>query len=207
MCTVSRRAALALVFLAVAASPALAQLEPAGVPCVPADGNALTLARITSSAPVEGARVYFRARGREDWYFLEMEEGKDGERWAVLPIPERKTTAVEYRLFMQDVEGRRIESAPVTVEVSGKCTPNLNLEQLRYASNLIIGLTRAGQPEKPEGFSCIGVSSIITLDNQLRPSYPCLAVTQRYPSPDPKQLDTIRQDPVTDFLPSGRARR
>ncbi len=140
---------------------------------VPAGGNALIRASVPPGTTVSSARVYFNAEGKKPEYYLEMVRGDEGAFWAVLPIPKSETKAVNYRVVLRDAIGQESAAAHELVPVQGKADSALSEAELRYAKNLVIGVTEASAALLPEGFECYGVVSSINVQGELKPNEIC----------------------------------
>jgi hypothetical protein len=144
--------------------------------CVPGDGNARVTAVVTSGAPITSVRVYFRAVEKSQDYFLEMRRAENGSYWAVLPVPESGTKAVQYKLFVRDGDGLDASTEPFVARTGSNCPVTLSDEEKRYAANLVIGLTSDAQNAIPDGFRCVGLVSKITVNGELKPNDECKKV-------------------------------
>ncbi len=165
-------AALVAVGTAGAAMSEPPRIQHEALTCVPAAANARIGAVITSGAQITSARVYFRAVERTTEYYLQMRRGEGNAYWAVLPIPEGYTKAVQYRIVVRDGDGMDAATDPVVAR-TGSCSAYLVDEEKRYANNLVVGLTNDMQPSIPEGFKCTGVVSKITTNGELRSNDEC----------------------------------
>lgn len=144
--------------------------------CVPSDGNARVKANISAGSPLTSVRLYFRAAQWSRDYYLEMRRGDAGLFWAVLPVPESGTKAVQYRIVTRDGDGFEASTDSIVVPTDSNCTVNLTDEEKRYANNLVIGLTNDQQNAIPDGFKCVGLVSKITVNGELRPNDECRKV-------------------------------
>ncbi len=140
---------------------------------VPAGGNALIRASVPPGTTVSSARVYFNADGKKPEYYLEMVRGDEGAFWAVLPIPKSETKAVNYRVVLRDAMGKESAAPHELVPVQGKVESALSEAELRYAKNLVIGVTEPAAALLPEGFECYGVVSSINVQGELKPNEIC----------------------------------
>lgn len=125
---------------------------------------------------VSAARVYFNAEGKKPEYYLEMVRGDGGFYWAMLPVPKPETKNVQYRIVFSDGAGRPSETRSVTVPVKGSVKEPPSETEMRYARNLVIGVTDANAPLMPEGFECIGIVSSINVRGELKPNEVCRTV-------------------------------
>ena len=157
-----------------AAAPIVVSPEP--VEAVPSGGNARIAAHVPAGATVSAARVYFNAEGKKPEYYLEMVRGDAGLFWAMLPVPKPETKKVQYRIVISDGEGKASQTPQATVPVKGSAKVEPTDAEMRYARNLVIGMTDASAPLLPEGWECIGVVSSINVRGELKPNEVCRTV-------------------------------
>lgn len=143
---------------------------------VPAGANARITARTPAGATVSAARVYFNAAGKTPEYYLEMVRGDAGFFWAMLPVPKPETKQVQYRVVISDGEGKPWVVPQATVPVKGSAKVEPTDAEMRYARNLVIGVTDPSAPLLPEGWECIGVVSSINIRGELKPNEVCRTV-------------------------------
>lgn len=143
---------------------------------IPAEGNVRITASVPPGSTVSAARVYFNAEGKKPEYYLEMVRGDGGFFWAMLPVPKPETKNVLYRIVFSDGAGRPSETRSVTVPVKGSVKEPPSETEMRYARNLVIGVTDANAPLMPEGFECIGIVSSINVRGELKPNEVCRTV-------------------------------
>ena len=101
------------------------------------------------SARVARARVYFRAEGVGDWYFVEMKAEAPCFR-GILPRPKKSLKHVAYYVVVTDqefAEARTEEYAPVVVPNEASCSEGLVAPFLTSAS-VVLG----GAAAVPAGF-------------------------------------------------------
>lgn len=128
--------------------------------CLPVDTSAQVVAGTPAS--VSSARVYFRPDSGTSDYFVEMRRGS-GDGWVgFLPAAISEQTAVTYRVEMKDSDGKALRTPPRHVRASVACPVRMTDEERRMSKNLVIGLTAAGQPVVPVGFSPVGIVARIT---------------------------------------------
>jgi len=136
--------------------------------CVPAGGNTKLVA---TGEGLASARVFFKAEGAATEYYVEMLQGPDGF-WAVLPIPLPEVSAVSYRIVGRDADGAEKVVEGGSVPVSAACASfALVADEARVANNLVVGQTTHNIGL--EGFSCEGVTHVITLSGEMRPFNEC----------------------------------
>ncbi len=153
----------------------LAPMVAEGVPishetlrCIPVDASARVVAGTTAAQAVSSARVYFRPEGVPFDYFVEMRRAT-GDNWVgFLPSAASPETAMVYRVEMKDADGVTRRTAPVRVQASAACPMRMSDEETRMSKNLILGLTAAGQPVVPAGFSSVGIVARISPEGDLQ---------------------------------------
>ena len=73
-----------------------------------------------------------------------------------------------YRVEMKDADGATRRTAPARVQASTSCPIRMSDEETRMSKNLILGLTAAGQPVVPAGFSSMGIVARISPEGDLQ---------------------------------------
>lgn len=145
--------------------------------CIPVDSSARVLAGTTAAQPVSSARVYFRPEGVTFEYFVEMRRAT-GDNWVgFLPAASSAETAIVYRVEMKDADGLARRTSPTRVQASTSCPIAMSAEETRMSKNLILGLTAAGQPVVPTGFSAVGIVARISPEGDLQTLPPGSAET------------------------------
>ena len=181
-----RRKGIALVaLLSVLAAPGLIAANAptlSGMSCAPtmttiSCASPAAPVRVTARIPAPGAsaRVYFKARGEQDEYYVDMRRSTtDDTMWAFIPAPMTTTPSFTYRIVAMDVAGVQVATPLSTATVTASCpAQSWPAEQQRVASNMIIGLTLPDQSSVPPGFQCRGVVSYITSMGELLPNEEC----------------------------------
>ena len=164
--------ATALLFASVAARVAAGAVDHEPLLCLPMDTSARVSASVGREASVSSARVYFRPEGAASDYFLEMRRSS-GSNWvAFFPVVASSETAVLYRIEVRDGEGRMQATPAVRVKASPGCQALMTDDERRMAKNLVLGLTVAGQPVVPVGFSSAGIVARITPSGDLQTVLP-----------------------------------
>lgn len=136
--------------------------------CIPVDASARVAAGTSASVAVSSARVYFRPEGVAFDYFVEMRRGT-GDNWVgFLPAASSQETAITYRIEVKDAEGVARRTAPTRVQASASCPVRMSDEDRRMSKNLVLGLTAAGQPVVPAGFSSLGIVARISPEGDLQ---------------------------------------
>ena len=161
---------------ALSAAPLAVVTKPLG--CVAPDRNARITARI--QGPVKSARVVFRSADPKcDEYFVEMRQSANDPTlyWALLPLVAPGTRVVSYQVRVDPGNGEKpvlSPSEPLTVPVREGCTADpLSEAEQRAANNMTLGLTSSGQTGAPCAFRCNGITSVLTIANELRPNEEC----------------------------------
>ncbi|HEX6899491.1 MAG TPA: hypothetical protein VF789_07260 [Thermoanaerobaculia bacterium] len=127
--------------------------------CLPSEANGLVKATVNGGGPGQSARLYFRWKEHEDFYWVAMEADPGGRFWAVPPKPEKRNEQVEYYGALVDPAGKVVaRSETQIVKVTADCKPNLGPRELGVAENLTVGETSAKQQgKKVMAFLCDGV--------------------------------------------------
>jgi len=158
----------ALVFGMVPVSAEMIPISHEPLTCIPVDSSARVAAGTAASEAVSSARVYFRPEGVASDYFVEMRRGT-GDNWVgFLPSAASPDTVITYRIEMRDSEGRARRTAPVRVQASASCPVRMSDEDKRMSKNLVLGLTVAGQPVVPAGFTAAGIVARISPEGDLQ---------------------------------------
>lgn len=151
--------------------PASAEVVPIShepLTCIPVDASARVAAGTAAAEAVSSARVYFRPEGAASDYFVEMRRGT-GDNWVgFLPAAASTETAILYRVEMKDADGLARRTAPVRVKASASCPVRMSDEDRRMSKNLVLGLTAAGQPVVPAGFTAAGIVARISPEGDLQ---------------------------------------
>jgi hypothetical protein len=181
-----------LLCLLIAAAPCgfgapVGKIAQESIPCIPDRMNARIVVRVTGLSGIGSVRVYFRYTGKaaeddlkseaavasEDknpYSYMEMRQAENGLFWAVLPKPEDRITAVQYRIVATDGENLRTTSDLFTIPIRTDCPVNLSDDEKKFAVNLVVGLTVAEQTFVPKGFLCDGIVGQITVTGELKPA-------------------------------------
>ena len=158
----------ALIFGMVSASAEVIPISHEPLMCIPVDSSARVAAGTAASEAVSSARVYFRPEGVASDYFIEMRRGT-GDNWVgFLPSAASEDTVITYRVEMKDSEGRARRTAPVRVQASASCPVRRSDDDRRMSKNLVLGLTAAGQPVVPAGFTAAGIVARISPEGDLQ---------------------------------------
>ncbi len=166
----------ATLLVASAALAAVPVMTPSVPTCVSRDGNTLVSLSVKPETGWSTVRVYFRRGGLPEFYYIEMRSDGAGRYWATLPRPEAGTKSADIQFAVRDAEGVETRSALQAVSVISPCTVTLSPDQERFAHNLVVGETVAGQSgQSLSGWQCTGVISRINMDGQLRPDATCRA--------------------------------
>jgi hypothetical protein len=127
--------------------------------CVPQEDNGLVRATVTSSGPGLSARLYFRWREHEDYYWVALEAEAGGRFWATPPKPELRNEQIELYGALVDATGKVVSrSESQVVPVTKDCGVQLGPKEQGVAQNLTVGETSPKQQgKKVLGFLCDGV--------------------------------------------------
>ena len=151
--------------------PANAEVTPIShetLTCIPVDSSARVAASTSAAEAVSSARVYFRPEGAASDYFVEMRRGT-GDNWVgFLPAAASTETTILYRVEMKDADGLARRTAPARVKASASCPVRMSDEDRRMSKNLVLGLTAAGQPVVPAGFTAAGIVARISPEGDLQ---------------------------------------
>lgn len=167
--------------LALFAAPLLFAQTPVLTPkyaaCVTPDGNALVRVNVKPETGWSSVRTYFRRSNNTDLYFLEMRSEGAGNYWATLPLPEQATREIDVQAVVRDAEGKETRGPAGKIAVSGGCAETLTTEQQKFAQNLVVGETMAGQKGTGVlGFKCDGIISRIDSTGIMRSDDYCRGV-------------------------------
>lgn len=167
--TLPRNVLLAALLLGtVSASADITSISHEPLSCIPVDSSARVAAGMGAAEAISSARVYFRPDGVAWDYFVEMRRGT-GDNWvAFLPSASSPETAITYRIEVKDADARVRRTAPVRVQASLSCSLRMSDEDRRMSKNLVLGLTAAGQPVVPAGFTAAGIVARISPDGDLQ---------------------------------------
>jgi hypothetical protein len=162
-------------FAAAAAAQPSISVEPTR--CLPVTGNGIVRAAGAGEAAGGSARLYFRWRGHDEFFWVEMEPAGAGRYWGVPPKPERRNEEVEYYGALLDAAGREVaRSEPQTTRVTGDCRVELSPQEEGVAANLTIGETAQHQEGKPVlGFLCEGIVTRVNFQGIRRADEVCRA--------------------------------
>jgi hypothetical protein len=146
--------------------------------CLPREENGVVRAAIPSSlAAGQGARLYFRWREHEDFYWVAFEAEPGGRYWATPPKPEQRNEQVEMYAAVVDPTGKAIaRSETQIVKVKDDCKVKLTEKERGVAQNLTVGETSAKQQgQKVLAFLCDGVVTRINHASVRRSDEVCRA--------------------------------
>src|SRR5689334_1977099 len=114
------RTGLAILLTVAASSPTFAQtirIDHAGAGCLVAEKFPRMVACFSPASRLARARVYFRARGSESWYWVDMKADAPCH-FGILPRPMRSTTGIDYYVEAIDTgsaNSRTPQFAPTVV--------------------------------------------------------------------------------------------
>ena len=123
----------------------------------------LVEAAITARSGLKSVRVYFKAHGFADWYYVDMQVHEEARYLGLLPQPLPNTKQVDYYIGALDAGLRSTQTREFAPTVtSGPCElPKSPLAALVGAAKIILGGTRAGQVPIPPGFSNAAISAFV----------------------------------------------
>ncbi len=127
--------------------------------CMPQEENGVVRAAIPSLATGQSARLYFRWKDHEDFYWVALESEPGGRYWAIPPKPERRNDHVETYAAVVDPAGKVVaRSESQMIPVKSDCKVQLSEKERGVAENLTVGETSAKQQgQKVLAFLCDGV--------------------------------------------------
>jgi hypothetical protein len=145
--------------------------------CIPDEAQAKLLCDVTPSTSIASVRGYFHSDAYKDDYFIEMRRGAGNRFFAIFPWVDTKVTrGVTYRIVVKSGDGRESSTEQVLVPVTNACSVSLSEEEKKYASNLVVGVTKSGQPLAPDGFLCKDIVSVITVNGEMKSAEDCRKV-------------------------------
>jgi hypothetical protein len=145
--------------------------------CLPQENNGLVRATVSSPAPGQSVRLYFRWKDHEDFYWVTMEAEPSGRFWATPPKPEKRNEQVEYYAALVDAAGKAIaRSDTQMVPVTNDCRVQLGPKEKGVAENLTVGETSPKQQgKKVMAFLCDGVVTRVNSEGVRRADEVCRA--------------------------------
>jgi hypothetical protein len=133
-------------------------IDHQAVDCLLAGSHPLLDARFNPQ-DVAKPRVYFRADGTVNWYYVDMNAG-DGGYHGILPKPQATTRKIDYyieALGQTLVSGRTQEYGPLVVKRKSECDKKMIAAVAASAGKLVVGSDTAGAPPIPAGFEAAGI--------------------------------------------------
>lgn len=123
--------------------------------------GAFATVEATVSPPEETVAVqaYFRARGTEDWFYVEL-TGEDGSWSGLLPSPAPTTDAVDYFVLATDQEGTSSRTEGASAAVTQDCA-SVGNGAADEEPSLAVGALRYGSAAAPPGFLTDGITTRI----------------------------------------------
>ena len=124
--------------------------------CLVADKHPRLLACVSPRAQAARTRVYFRAGGTRDWYFVEMKPNGSCLE-GVLPKPRPTLKHVDYYVSVTDrafAESRTGEHSPLVVQSEGECREGL--APFLPNASVVATPASAGAAALPAGFAVTG---------------------------------------------------
>ena len=127
--------------------------------CIPHEENGVVRAAIPALTTGQSARLYFRWKDHEDFYWVALEAEPGGRYWGIPPKPERRNDHVETYAAVVDPAGKVVaRSESQMISVKSDCKVRLSEKERGVAENLTVGETSAKQQgQKVLAFLCDGV--------------------------------------------------
>lgn len=127
--------------------------------CIPQEDNGVVRATASSLGTGQVARIYFRWKEHEDFYWVPMEAEPGGRYWGTPPKPEMRNEQVELYGAIVDADGKVLARSPAQVaKVTDDCKLQLTPKERGVAENLTVGETSAKQQgQKVLAFLCDGI--------------------------------------------------
>lgn len=173
----------ALIFGVLPVSAEVTAISHETLTCIPVDSSARVVAGMGASEAISSARVYFRPDGAAADYFVEMRRATADNWVGFLPAAISAETVITYRIEVKDADARVRRTPPTRVQASVACPVRMSDEEKRMSRNLVLGLTRAGQPVVPAGFSAAGIVARISAEGDLQTLPPGTVTAARIESP------------------------
>jgi hypothetical protein len=126
--------------------PAAIEIEHQAPACVAAGQYARLDACFRPASQLARARLYFRAFGTPDWFYVEMKPGTPCHK-GTLPKPKKDIGRIEYYISATDRRSSetRTKDATLLVTSDGRC-PSGPLAPVGDGSGLVIGSLTGGAP-------------------------------------------------------------
>lgn len=131
--------------------------------CVQASEFPRVGAGVTSTVGVRGARVYFKAHGQTDWYYVDMRVLEGARYLALLPRPLPETKQLDYYVHALDAQVQMAQTDTYDPEVTrGQCALRKKLPLWKGPIEILLHGTRELQAPIPPGFSSQGIVGFVT---------------------------------------------
>jgi len=163
---------MALLYCSLAAADAL-NIVHTPLDCIVQNTFPVLDSAIDPAPNVTGSKIYFKATGTSDWYYVQMKSTGGGAWQGTLPKPAPALQGIDYYLTAMDfqsAQNRTNEYHPI-VSTKTYCE-NQSMTVAESADTdkivLVIGLVRAGQEIIPEGFLSEGITQVIMPDGTVQ---------------------------------------
>jgi PKD repeat protein len=131
--------------------------------CVQASEFPRVSAGVSSTVGVRGARVYFRAHGYPDWYYVDMRVLEGTRYLALLPRPLPETKQLDYYVHALDAQVQMSQTDTYDPEVTrGQCALRKKLPIWKGPMEILLHGTKELQAPIPPGFSSQGIVGFVT---------------------------------------------
>jgi hypothetical protein len=161
------RALIAVLVLLSSAAVVLAEepvIDHQPVVCSLPGKNPRICSYVADDGEVKRARVYFRAKGKELYYWTEM--AFDGIQYcATLPIAERSVRGVEYYIWAIDdnFEAGRTRTYTISLVPEAPCEYPVFDDDPQRCSSLVVNATSPKQGSKVSDFSPQGIARFVAV--------------------------------------------
>ena len=163
----SWRKSIATLILALLVTPsgAVVTIEHQPIDCIVRNTHAKVEARYTPEA-VTKKRVFFRAPGTEDFYWVELAGAQAGAAAGFLPKPHPTTASIEYYVegAVSDTDRGETERFAPVVSTMTFCqneAKNFRQPADNEKVSIVLGLVRWGQAAVPQGFLPSNIVSVV----------------------------------------------
>ena len=147
---------------------AVVTIEHQAIDCIVRNTHARVEARYAPETVVQ-KRVYFRASGTDDFYWVELAGDPGGTLAAFLPKPHPTTESIEYYLQGEVSSTDRAQTDHFSPVVSTMTYCQNEAKNFRQPADneqvsIVLGLIRWGQAAVPEGFLPTNIASVVLAD-------------------------------------------
>ncbi|HSF18876.1 MAG TPA: hypothetical protein VLK65_25350 [Vicinamibacteria bacterium] len=132
------------------------------IDCSLAGKNLRICAYVLDDGEIERTRVYFRAAGREAFYWTRMLF--DGIQFcATLPVAKSVVRAVEYYVWAVDDRSETTRTHPLTISLRSPCSDPAVDEDPERTQNLVVHATTEEQGDVIEEFEARGLAALVPM--------------------------------------------